>query len=663
MSVTLSFRILAFIIAAALLLFCSKPERKTILANVSTIAGANGEFGEPFGLAVHGSDVFVSDGANGKIIRLAADGTLTEFAGGFETPSAIAFTKGGELIVADSGSHTIKSVKANGEVTIIAGVEGRSGFADGDGDQALFNGPIGVAVAEDGRIFVSDTYNDRIRVISKGKASTFAGSERGYRDGGLSQFDTPLGIAIWKDKILVADAGNGRVRVVEPDGSVWTLAGTGNRELLDGPLLSSSFVQPTAIAVNESDQVFIADDNVIRMIGRGVFPVVTTLSGGRRGFRDGRASRSRFGRPSGLAIGQDAELLVADSDNGFIRRIGEDAANVGSNIDPKQFTPDEFKRMQPPRWPYEPPDAKRDVAGTLGEIRGTIPPGADPARFHNGLDIAGQYGENAYFIRSEKVLDPISADNFGTSRELIRLPQIGYIHLRLGRDANDRFFPNSKYQPQYDPQQKLVGLRVPRGTKFKAGDLIGTLNAMNHVHLIAGPSGHEINALAALGFPNISDSIAPVIESTALFDQSGTQIETKPSGPRIKLDGKYRIIVRAFDQMDGNSGRRKLGVYKLGYQVIREGGTPAAEINWSIIFDKMPPGEAVRFVYGEGSHSGATGETIFNYIVTNHLSGDDFGEDSFDTSQFPAGNYIVRVYAGDYFGNISTKDIPIEVIK
>jgi hypothetical protein len=77
----------------------------------------------------------------------------------------------------------------------------------------------------------------------------------------------------------------------------------------------------------------------------------------------------------------------------------------------------------------------------------------------------------------------------------------------------------------------------------------------------------------------------------------------------------------------------------------------------------MPPGDAVRFVYGEGSHSGATGETIFNYIVTNRLNGDDFGEGFFDTAQFPAGNYTVRVSVGDYFGNISTKDIPIEVIK
>jgi hypothetical protein len=86
-------------------------------------------------------------------------------------------------------------------------------------------------------------------------------------------------------------------------------------------------------------------------------------------------------------------------------------------------------------------------------------------------------------------------------------------------------------------------------------------------------------------------------------------------------------------------------------------------MNWSIVFDRMPPNEGAKFVFAAGSHSGATGETIFNYIVTNHMESDDYREEFFDTTNTPAGDYMIRVFAGDYFGNISTKDLAIEVNK
>jgi hypothetical protein len=77
----------------------------------------------------------------------------------------------------------------------------------------------------------------------------------------------------------------------------------------------------------------------------------------------------------------------------------------------------------------------------------------------------------------------------------------------------------------------------------------------------------------------------------------------------------------------------------------------------------MPSNELAKFVYADGSHSGATGETIYNYIVTGRLSGDRYQERLFDTAELSPGNYVIRVFAGDYFGNISTKEILIEVIK
>jgi hypothetical protein len=204
----------------------------------------------------------------------------------------------------------------------------------------------------------------------------------------------------------------------------------------------------------------------------------------------------------------------------------------------------------------------------------------------------------------------------------------------------------------------LLNVRIPRGAKFQAGEIIGTLNALNHVHLIAGRSGAEMNALDALILPDVSDKIAPTIENIALFDENWRAIgETRNADSRINLNGKIRVVVRAYDRMDGNAERRRLGVYRVGYQVLKENETPLSEINWTISFDRLPDAEAVKFVYAAGSKSGATGATIFNYIASNRVSGDEFREDFFDANQLENGNYVLRVFAADFFGNIISKEI------
>src|SRR5436190_17471676 len=116
--------------------------------SVSTVAGIHGEFGEPFGIAVRGQNIYVSDGQNGKIWSMKGDSTSI-FAEGLDTPSGMAFDKSGNLLVADPGTNTIKSIDVQGRITLVAGVERHSGFADGDAAAALFTGPIGVAVGED----------------------------------------------------------------------------------------------------------------------------------------------------------------------------------------------------------------------------------------------------------------------------------------------------------------------------------------------------------------------------------------------------------------------------------------------------------------------------------------------------------------------------------
>lgn len=649
-----------FLLSAA----CSDSTALPTFTEVRTISHTDPRLVEPFGIVVKNGEVFVSDGERGRILSILEKGFSNKDDGGFGTPSGIAFGADGDLLVVDSERNAV--FRLDPTPSTVAGT-GQRGYLDGDVYSAQFNGPTGIAVADDGKIFISDTYNDRVRVIENGQVTTLAGGKQGYADGlsTSAQFDTPLGITLWGERLLVADAGNRRIRVVELDGRVWTLAGNGSTEIVDGLPADASFVRPTAIAVSRDGAVYIADGNAIRAIGRRGFPFVETIAGGQRGFRDGDPIVSRFDRPSGLAFDDKDRLLVADSDNGLVRRFetGNEAERKKEQVSPKskQYSAEEFRQLQPPRWPYDPPEAKRDVAGTLGEIRGEIVDENSQVRFHNGLDIAGDHGETARFVRTEKVLNPASTDNFGNLRELIRMPLMGYIHIRLGRDSADKSLGDPRFIFSYGFDGKMNGVRVPRGAKFTAGEPIGTLNAMNHVHLITGPSGAEMNALDALILPNVSDSIAPVIENVTLWNENWHQIETEKPGTRITLTGKTRLVVRAFDRMDGNPERRRLGVYKLGYQILKADTSLVLEPNWTITFDRNPPFDAVKTVYATGSKSGATGETIFNYIVTNRLNAQGYGEGFLDPATLEPGGYIVRVLAADFFGNQTSKDIHIEV--
>jgi hypothetical protein len=635
-------------------------------ATAKTFSASEIGLGEPFGIAFRDGAAFVSDGHEGKIWKIEAGYEPVVYASGLHTPSAIAFDHDGNLIVADSGSHTVKSVNTSGEVFRIAGTDGRSGDADGPADTALFNAPVGVTVLDDGSIAVSDTYNDKIKLIKDGVVTTSAGSTRGFADGPgtAAQFDTPTSVAPWSDgRLLVADALNGRVRVVEPDGRVWTLAANPEPDPLAEPTAEppDKFL-PSTIAVGPTGDIFLADRHIVRSIRQSTVQNRQMSTEEQPAINYDPPRGPYFYRISGLSFDRDGDLLVTDSESGAIRVVSfADLETEGPPLVSRKAKSDpaEFRQRQPARWPYDPPEAVREIAGTLGEIRGHIVDETSHARFHNGLDIAGDYGERAVFVRDEKVLDPFAAENFDTPRELIRLPSMGYIHISLGRDGGNRPFGDERFQ--FDPGMK--GVRVRRGTFFRAGDAVGTLNSQRHVHLIAGPVGDEMNALDALELPGVSDGIAPTIQDVKLFDRYWLPIETEKAAKRIRLTAESRVIVHAFDRMDGNEERRRLGAYRVGYQVLNADHAPTSGINWNISFERSPAWAAVRYAYAPGSRSGASGGTSFRYIVTNKVSGDEFSEGFLDPATLAAGEYILRVYAADYFGNISSKDISFEVAK
>ena len=657
-----------------------KIARPAPFSGVHTILNEVEKLGEPFGIVVRADEIFFSDGETGKIWKITNYKDFSVVTDKLNTPSAVALNRNGDLIVADSGTHTIKRVKvANGAVETIAGIEGQKGFADGDAGNALFNAPVGIAASGD-KIFVADTYNDKIRVIENGRVSTLAGSEQGFADsvdGLTAKFDTPCAVAVLKDgNLIVADTGNKRLRRIESNGKTTTFAGRDETEEeaksadekpnLDGQLSEARFIEPLAISVDKAGVIYVADANSIRAVGRKAANIIETISDRKRGFADGIIPTARFNRPSGLAADENGNLFVADAENQVVRiftgtELGREITE--KEIESLRFTPEEFRNLQPPRWSYDPPDAARDIAGTLGEIRGYVGEGTR-AWFHNGLDIAGEHGETARFVRTEKVLRPAAAENFSTRRELLRMPTLGYIHINLGRTHDNQIFDDSRFQFSFAGGGKRpTGVRVPRGAKFEAGDALGTLNSFSHVHLIAGRGGAEMNALDALLLPNVADTIAPTIQQVSLFDENWQPIaETNGAEKRTKLTGKTRIVARAFDQMS-DLRYRKLGVYKIGYQILSQDKTPLAEINWTISFARLPDEDAVSLVYAPGSQSGYSPRTVFNYIASNEIHDGLARENFFDAAQLNADNYVLRVYAADFFGNKTFEDVEIKIEK
>jgi sugar lactone lactonase YvrE len=685
------------LVAIALLAFfwLILPRPPKPLAAVMTVGGpglkiAKSTLPDLFGVAVDNKGrVYFSDGTSDQVLRIEADGSMNTITSGLDTPSGLAFGRGGwfgkgALIVANTGEHTIVRIDIGTGVPnlpiLVAGAPGQSGFADGAADQARFNGAVGVAVNKDGVIFVADTYNDSIRAIENGRVRTLAGGgEPGFRDGrgAEARFDTPCGIALATDgSLLIADTGNHRIRRVSLDGDVTTIAGSGDSGDRDGYIAEAAFDEPTGIASRRDGMIFVtgALRSRVRMIDlKG--QVVTTITGGGfpGGLVDGPVATAKLNRPSLLAFAPNDALVFADTGNGLIRAVVPEGASFGYPSNPAAATikASDIRDAVAPRWPYDPPEVKRDIAGAFGEIRGELLPDHD-AWFHNGLDIPGAYGETARAIFSERVTLPLAVDGVGSGRERLRLPLIGYIHLRVGRDGNGQpagYFSNGAITFRRDENGQITGVRLRRGTRVNAGDPIGALNSLHHVHLIVGPSTMESNPLAALRFPGLSDTVAPIIESVAitnelgesLFDSAKTTRKTKT----CSINGRARVIVRAYDQLDGNPRRRRLGIYRLGYQLLRVDGSPEAGFEqplYNLVFDRLPINQdMIRLVYAAGSQSGYEGATVFGYIVTNVAGGGLAREDFLDASRIAPGDYTLRVFAEDFFGNQTSRDIPLIV--
>jgi RHS repeat-associated protein len=262
--------------------------------------------------------------AFGRVATLAASDKGHDV---LKSPAGVAvITATGTAIVADTAHHRIVSVSGNGTVSLLAG-SGKPGQTDGSGATAQFKSPGAVAVDEPRQlIYVADTANNVVRRITfSGLVSTLAGSGRsddGDGTGTQASFKQPGGIAVdAAGNVYVADTGNSKVRMISPAGVVRTIAGGAHDGFADGPALQALFKQPAGIAVSATGVVFIGDtkNNVIRKLENGA---VTTIAGtGHSGYLDGNGPTSEFKEPAGLCVDDAGNVYVADTKNNAIRRI------------------------------------------------------------------------------------------------------------------------------------------------------------------------------------------------------------------------------------------------------------------------------------------------------------------------------------------------------
>ncbi len=303
--------------------------------------GTSASFNLPFGAAVDTfGNVYVADGLNHSIRKVTPSGVVTTLAGSgssgatdgtgtaasFRGPIDLTVDASGNVYIADTFNHLIRKITPAGVVTTIAG-SGIAGSLDDTGTMASFNRPYGIVVDAVGNLYVADRENHKIRrITSTGVVTTFAGSgSAGNVDGtgASASFNIVSGIAIdTSGTLYVADAFNHLIRKVTPAGVVTTLAGSGSVGSTDGTGTVASFNFPSALDIDVSGNIYVADTD--NHLIRKITPAgeVTTIAGtGSPGNTEGIGTAASFNLPFGLSIDTSGTLYIADRNNQTIRKI------------------------------------------------------------------------------------------------------------------------------------------------------------------------------------------------------------------------------------------------------------------------------------------------------------------------------------------------------
>ncbi len=231
----------------------------------------------------------------GQLLTIAGTGTQG-FSGDngpaqqaqLNAPRGLAIGGDGTIYIADTGNQRIRSISPQGTITTIAGT-GTAGFSgdNGPATQAQLNRPTALAFDNTGALLFCDTNNQRIRRISSGQITTIAGSgTQGFSgDNGpatAAQLDGPAGLAADSDgRVYLADSHNHRIRLISATGNITTIAGTGVEGYAgdNGPAAQAQLALPQGLALTSSGTVLVADANNQRLRAISPSGLITTLAG------------------------------------------------------------------------------------------------------------------------------------------------------------------------------------------------------------------------------------------------------------------------------------------------------------------------------------------------------------------------------------------------
>jgi sugar lactone lactonase YvrE len=247
-------------------------------------------------------------------------------------PIAVAVDEEGNLYITDANNYRIRKVDKEGIITTIAGT-GKAGYS-GDGGPATaakLTEPGGLAFDAKGNLYLSD-YTSVRKIDPSGTITTVAGTGRaGFSgDGGpaIEAQVTAGDVALdSKGNLYISDGENQRIRKVDKDGVITTIAGSGKKGYSGdgGPATEATFEDPWGITVDGEGNLFIADhhNSVVRKVDR--HGKITTVAGtGEAGFNreKGPATKVMLHEPVGLFVDEDSGVLyIADTFNARIRAL------------------------------------------------------------------------------------------------------------------------------------------------------------------------------------------------------------------------------------------------------------------------------------------------------------------------------------------------------
>ncbi|HWF08961.1 MAG TPA: hypothetical protein VG297_10890 [Bryobacteraceae bacterium] len=313
--------------------------------------GATGaSLNHPRGIALDGAgNLYIADSDNWRVRRVSATGTITTVAGNgtnaesgdggsalsaaFSDVQSVVLDNSGNLYVADASNRRVRRITPAGIVTSAAGI-GVEAFS-GDGAAATSAGlgrPVGLAFDGLGNLYIADSTNQRIRKIdTNGIISTIAGNgvDAFSGDGGLAtsaSLGFPIAVAVdAANNVYVADGDNNRIRRITPGGIISTVAGNGQGGFSgDGGLATSASLNvPSGIAFDAAGNMYIADAGNNRVRKVDSTGTITTVAGGAtNGFSgdNGPAAQALLDFPWALTTNGN-NVYIADRVNNRIRLI------------------------------------------------------------------------------------------------------------------------------------------------------------------------------------------------------------------------------------------------------------------------------------------------------------------------------------------------------